>query len=650
MHAAKSPGVICFGMYQVDLRSGELRRRGLKVRLPEQSFQILAMLLTRPGEVVSREEIRQRLWPNDTIVEFDQSINAAVKRLRQALNDSADDPRFVETLARRGYRFKFEIGSLAKQPALTATPEVVKSRPLEVPVTSEAWNDSRDRAGRTDIYSRLLAEDPEGRHGDSNEELGYAQPLKPQNNGRRTAARADTAPIAPVRNSSVRKRLLVAFSGAGVVAIVLFAYSSAVTTPPPRILSAIQLTHDGQTKLPPLFTDGTRLYFSAGPILNIHWPYQVSVAGGDPAPLARPDFAPYFYHVLSGISPDGSELLVQSVKGDFFQGPLWVLPTVAGSAHRLGGVNSSDAAWSPDGQRIAYATEHTLYLSRRDGSNSRKLVTLAQGTPWWIRWSPDERLLRFTVGNIQTNSNSLWEVHSDGSGLRPLLTDWTGSTGECCGPPGDCCGTWTRDGRYFVFQSTRNFRSDLWAIGAERELLKRSKPALVQLTNGPLNFQGPQPSYDGRKLYAVGVHARGELVRYDKKSKQLVPYLSEISADQADFSRDGQWVTYVSYPEDVLWRSRVDGSEKLRLSFAPMNIAEPHWSPDGKRIAFQAFSPGRSWAMCIIDADGTNLEEIKPWYGKINWMPGGDSVIFNTEFAVGGPGDSVAGAAFRSWT
>src|SRR5207302_3060317 len=107
--------------FELDLRSGELRRNGLRVRLPEQSFQILAILLTRAGEVVSREEIPQRLWPNNTIVEFDHSINAAIKRLREALNDSADDPQFVETLARRGYRFKAPVERPAKERNFTPT-------------------------------------------------------------------------------------------------------------------------------------------------------------------------------------------------------------------------------------------------------------------------------------------------------------------------------------------------------------------------------------------------------------------------------------------------------------------------------------------------------------------------------------------------
>ena len=98
-------GLIRFGTFEVDLRAGQLRRNGLKVRLQEQPFQVLAMLLERPGEVVTREDLHARLWPADTFVDFDHGLNAAVKRLRDALGDSAENPRFVETLARRGYRF-----------------------------------------------------------------------------------------------------------------------------------------------------------------------------------------------------------------------------------------------------------------------------------------------------------------------------------------------------------------------------------------------------------------------------------------------------------------------------------------------------------------------------------------------------------------
>src|SRR5437870_6268283 len=99
------PRVLRFGLFEVDLRARELRRSGVKLKLQEQPFEVLSLLLERPGEVVTREELRDRLWPADTFVDFDHSVNAAIRRLRDALSDSADTPRFVETLPRRGYRF-----------------------------------------------------------------------------------------------------------------------------------------------------------------------------------------------------------------------------------------------------------------------------------------------------------------------------------------------------------------------------------------------------------------------------------------------------------------------------------------------------------------------------------------------------------------
>jgi DNA-binding winged helix-turn-helix (wHTH) protein len=122
-------GNIRFGPYQLDIRSGELRKGGTRVRLPDQPFQVLLMLLERPGEVVSREEIRSKLWLDSTVVEFDHSINAAVKRLRNALRESADKPRYIETLPRRGYRF---IGQVETR--VPACPAVLEGANFDSPI------------------------------------------------------------------------------------------------------------------------------------------------------------------------------------------------------------------------------------------------------------------------------------------------------------------------------------------------------------------------------------------------------------------------------------------------------------------------------------------------------------------------------------
>jgi DNA-binding winged helix-turn-helix (wHTH) protein len=102
---ARNSRVLHFGVFEANLQESELRKDGMRIKLQDQPFQILSILLERPGETVSREELRQRLWPADTFVDFDHSLNSSIKKLREALGDNSDNPRFIETLHRRGYRF-----------------------------------------------------------------------------------------------------------------------------------------------------------------------------------------------------------------------------------------------------------------------------------------------------------------------------------------------------------------------------------------------------------------------------------------------------------------------------------------------------------------------------------------------------------------
>jgi len=113
---SESLGVVRFGPFEVDFRAGELLKNGRRIRLQDQPLQVLAMLLEKPGKVVTRDEVRKTLWPGDTFVDFDHGLNNAINRLREALNDSADAPRFIETLPRRGYRFIAEVSSVASLP------------------------------------------------------------------------------------------------------------------------------------------------------------------------------------------------------------------------------------------------------------------------------------------------------------------------------------------------------------------------------------------------------------------------------------------------------------------------------------------------------------------------------------------------------
>jgi DNA-binding winged helix-turn-helix (wHTH) protein len=127
--------ILRFGVFEADLSSGELRKNGVKIRLQEQPFQILAFLLTRPGELVTRQDLRDKLWSNDTFVDFDHSLNTAINKLREALGDSASSPRFVETVARRGYRFLASVESA--QPALDVNGETKPAATTDVPFHPE---------------------------------------------------------------------------------------------------------------------------------------------------------------------------------------------------------------------------------------------------------------------------------------------------------------------------------------------------------------------------------------------------------------------------------------------------------------------------------------------------------------------------------
>jgi Tol biopolymer transport system component len=194
-----------------------------------------------------------------------------------------------------------------------------------------------------------------------------------------------------------------------------------------------------------------------------------------------------------------------------------------------------------------------------------------------------------------------------------------------------CCGQWTPDGHFFVFQRSLDGRSNLWAAP------DRTYTKPTPLTAGPLDFQYPLPSKDGRQIFAIATSPRGEVLRYDARSSDFVPYLPGISAEALAFSRDQKWVTYTTYPEGTLWRSKVDGTERRQLTFPPMQASLPRWSPDRTRIVFSAKRSGTAWNMYLIPGDGGTPEQILPNEQNqmdANWSPDGNSLVFAQ---LGGP-------------
>ncbi len=560
--AAHFPRLVRFATFEVDLQAGELRKGGVKLKLSGQPFQVLVILLERPGEVVTREELQKRLWP-DTFVDVDHNLNTAVNKIREVLGDSAESPRFVETLPRRGYRFVAPVNAGAGfVPAPQGDPQKV--------------------------------------------------PLQPQTK-------------VPTSGS------MVFLVGAGVVIAVLASamFLTLKSPEPPTVNRIYQLTNDGAPKASVLTVDGSRVFFTEE--MTDGWRIvQVPVTGGEAVPIPLQTPAQAAIPQVRDISPNHSEFLVTRRKAFETDVPLWVSPAAGGAARRLGSLVATDATWSANGQNILYGADGALYVAKADGSESRKLITVS-GHVFQPRWSPDGKLVRFTLDD-PGKPQSLWEVGEDGTNLHPLFSkgdfEW------------ECCGMWTPDGKYFVFEAASNGISQTWAFRESqtlfsRVLFPRRKIKPTQLTSGPIGFGSPSVSLDGKRLYTIGGQSRGELVRYDKNARAFVPYLSGISARGLSFSRDGEWVVYMTHPEGAMWRSRVDGSERIRLTDGAILILLAFWSPARRQIAFMGQKPGQSIRVYLISADGGPVEQVIPGPGPEfdpTWSPDGNSLAFAGEW------------------
>jgi eukaryotic-like serine/threonine-protein kinase len=405
--------------------------------------------------------------------------------------------------------------------------------------------------------------------------------------------------------------------GALITLAVILGYVPTRPVAPPRVLRTVQLTNTNRPKSD-IVADSSRLYFIEGQSSLS----QTSVNGGETFPVPNSLEDTGFSNVFD-ISPDGSVLLMNTARGTSLDGPLWSVPVLGGSPRRLGNLEGHDGAWSPDGKKIAYSKGNEIFLARSDGGDPNRLL-IPNGTPSDIRWSPDGSILRFTVNDPKTNYRSIWQAAADGGNLHLLLPGWSEA-------PNECCGKWTPDGKYFVFQARRDATMDLWAINERGGFFRTTPQPPVQLTTGPMNVGNPVPSRDGKKLFVQGWQPRGELLRYDIKSRQLAPYLSGISAMGLDFSRDGEWVAYNDASDGTMWRSKADGTQKLQLVFPPMQAYLPRWSPDGTQIAFFGHPPGEPWQIYVIPAQGGNPELI--YRSATNsadptWSPDGKSLAF----------------------
>jgi Tol biopolymer transport system component len=202
-----------------------------------------------------------------------------------------------------------------------------------------------------------------------------------------------------------------------------------------------------------------------------------------------------------------------------------------------------------------------------------------------------------------------------------------------------CCGRWSPDGNYYYFLTSAFVSGGggpsqgIWVIPEHRSIFRRDI-APTRLTTGPLRFGTPTPSSDGKRIFAVGDESRVELFSYDPHAQRFNFYLGGLSASAVAFSPDGKWVAYVSYPEMTLWKSRTDLSEKMQLTFPPMRVYGPRWSPDGSQIAFGDVQFHRPWKADLVSSSGGDSpKQIAPsnqddFDTDPTWTPDGKSIVF----------------------
>jgi hypothetical protein len=343
-----------------------------------------------------------------------------------------------------------------------------------------------------------------------------------------------------------KKRLLV-YVAAAVVAVVLLAFAlKATRSPVSAPLDSTQLTFSREPKEGPLFTDGARIYLNSRGI-----PSEMAAGGGPVVPL----------HVLGpgilllDILPDGSQALglKPEVGDELDRGTLWTASMLGGAPRKLTDHLASQARWSPDGRAVLFSDKSTLYKIDEDGQNLRKLWD-APGYLDALSFSPDGRQLSATVG---IDIPRLWNMNADGQNAHPLRFDWPANASQYAGQ-------WTPDGRHFVFSSDREDRLNLYELVPAPWFAFWRKPTAVRITGNQLPILAAAPMRDSKGLFVLARADDGAMRVYDPQSKKLLPYLDDVSMLAFVISPDRQWMAYSEYPSLHLWKSRLDGSEKVQ--------------------------------------------------------------------------------------
>jgi Tol biopolymer transport system component/DNA-binding winged helix-turn-helix (wHTH) protein len=538
--------LVSFGSFEADLRTGELQRNGSKVRLQEQPFQLLTVLLEKPGEIVTREELRHRLWPADTFVDFDHGLNAAVKRLRDALGDSAENPRFVETLPRRGYRFVAPVTGRS-----TGTSSNAKGPAVPTARTRRHWSTAFAVAGF------LLMGTGAG--------WVAARRLSPpvRVSEQRLTANPSDDPVLKAVISPDGKYL--AFADR--TGLFLRIIGTGET-------HSLQVSDGSRTRPASWFPDGSHLlatvFGASGEAASL---WSISVLGGSPRKLMDNADA-------RSVSPDGSQIAF--VRGEPLNQEIWVM---SANGERSGKVVGDQGdvfgavAWSRDGRRLAFVRytyksgyhwgSVSLWICRPDSGRTNMIlsdVRLGDG----LAWAPDGRLvysLDETPGivNYSKGDSNLWALQVNPSSDQPV-----GEAKRLTNGPDRKTGlSFSSDGKKLAFLRW-NGEAHVYVSQIQADASRLSIPQRLGLDEGRNH---PYTWTQDSKFILFTSDRDGPSHLFKQGISQPAPDLlvgGEDSALIARLNPDGSEVLYLLLPS-------ANGTDKrLRLMRMPLAGGTPH--------------------------------------------------------------------------